>query len=86
MSRDSSEKPSVNRLATGIRMATVIVVLGTLAAVWHPGAHEPAAVLDGGSIASAPAGTPDAAGSGDTTYFPSRFPAPENVEPQAPTF
>jgi len=33
MSRDSSEKPSVNRWATGIRMATVIVVLGTLAAV-----------------------------------------------------
>jgi len=29
---------------------------------------------------------PDAAGGGDSTYFPSRFPAPESVEPQAPTF
>jgi len=86
MSRDSSEKPSVNRWATGIRMATVIVVLGTLAAVWHPGVHEPATVLDGGSVTSAPAGMPDAAGGGDTTYFPSRFPAPESVEPEAPTF
>jgi hypothetical protein len=67
-------------------MATVIVVLGTLAAVWHPGVHEPATVLDGGSVTSAPAGMPDAAGGGDSTYFPSRFPAPESVEPQAPTF
>jgi len=48
--------------------------------------HEPATVLDGGSVTSAPAGMPDAAGGGDTTYFPSRFPAPESVEPQAPTF
>ena len=74
------------QLATGIRTATLIVVLGTLAAVWHPGDHEPATVLDGGSVSSAPAGMPAASGRGMSTYFPSRFPAPESIEPQAPTF
>ena len=86
MSKDSSQKPSVNRWATGVRMATVIVVLGTLVAVWHPGLHQPVTVLDGGPVASTPAGTPDVAGSDDTTYFPSRLPAPGNLESQAPTF
>ena len=84
MSNDNFDKPPVNRWATGIRMATVIVVLGTLAAVWHPGAHEPATVTDGNAEMSAAASA--AASTSDTTYFPSRFPAPENTEPQAPTF
>jgi len=50
-------------------------------AVWHPGVHEPATGMDGGPAASTPASTQDAADNADTTYFPSRFPAPENVEP-----
>ena len=85
MSNGNSDKPSVDRLATGIRVATVVVVLGTLVAVWHPGVHGPASIGDG-ATASAPASTSDTAGSTDTTYFPSRFPAPENVESQASTF
>jgi len=81
MSEDNSDKPAVDRLATGIRVATVVVVLGTLMAVWHPGVHEPATLMEGGPAASTPASTQDAADNADTTYFPSRFPAPENVEP-----
>ena len=78
----STAKPPVNRWATGIRMATVVVVLGTLAAAWHPRATAPAAVADEGAAANAPV----VAGTVDSAYFPSRFPAPENIEPQAPTF
>ena len=86
MSGDSSEKPSVNRWATGIRMATVIVVLGTLAAVWHPGVHEPATVLDGGSVTSAPAGMPDAAAAAIRLIFRRGSRRPKTSRPQAPTF
>ena len=79
-----NSQPPVNRLATGLRMATVIVVLGTLAAIWHPGTSGPAtAVSDGMSTASTDA-SPAAAAA--TTYFPAQFPAPEHAEPQAPTF
>jgi len=76
-----NSQPPVNRLATGLRMATVVVVLGTLVAIWHPGTNGPvAAVSDGTPTVST------VAADADTTYFPSHFPAPENVEPQAPTF
>ena len=78
-------EPPVNRWATGLRMATVIVVLGTLVAVWHPGAGGPATSASDAVSTSAPAAT-GSADSTDSTYFPSRFPAPQNVEPQAPTF
>jgi len=78
----STSKPPVSRLATGIRMATVIVVLGTLAAVWHPGTSGPAATVSDSQTSAPAASSPSA----DSAYFPSRFPAPENVEPQAPTF
>ena len=78
-----SDKQPIDRLGTGIRMATVVVVLGTLAAVWHPGMHN----TTGGSAAmSAPAATAAAPGNTDATYFPSRFAAPDNDEPQAPAF
>jgi hypothetical protein len=82
MMSSRNTKPPLNRWATGNRMATVIVVLGTLAAVWHPGTTAPAGAVSDGPQASARA----AATATDSTYFPSRFPAPENVEPQAPTF
>ena len=78
----SNTKPPLNRWATGIRMATAIVVLGTLVTVWHPGTHAPAALVSDAPQAGAPA-TSTATDSG---YFPSHFPAPQNVEPQAPTF
>ena len=83
MRETDSDKQPIDRLATGIRMATVVVVLGTLAAVWHPGWHS----ISGGKVAtSAPPATAAPPGSADTTYFPSRFSAPDKVEPQAPTF
>ncbi|HKP66239.1 MAG TPA: hypothetical protein VJX31_06405 [Casimicrobiaceae bacterium] len=64
-------------------MATVVVVLGTLAAIWHPGMHGATNV---NAAMSAPAATAVAPGNTDATYFPSRFAAPDNDEPQAPTF
>ena len=75
-------KETRNRWAMGLRMATVVVVLGTLAAVWHPTmlptvSHDATVT----SNETAAAAAPDMAG-----YFPAHFPAPENVEPQAPTF
>ena len=78
----SNTKPPVNRLATGIRMATVIVVLGTLVAVWHPGTTGSAATVSDGPKAN----TTATATAAESTYLPSHFPAPANVEPQAPTF
>lgn len=80
--RTSNDRPPVDRLATGLRMATVIVVMGTLAAVFHPAGPAPAAATGDDAAASAPA----SAASAGSDYFPSRFPAPMNVEPQAPTF
>jgi hypothetical protein len=82
MMSSSNTKPRIDRWQTGIRMATVVVVLGTLVAVWHPGTTSHAAAVSDAPAASAP----PSASVGDSTYFPSRFPAPENVEPQAPTF
>jgi len=72
------ESPS--RLATGVRIATIVVVLGTLAATWHP-AHTDAvqAVSDADhAVATAP---------DMSVYFPDRFPAPQGpIEAQPPTF
>ena len=79
---DSGKQP-IDRLATGIRMATVVVVLGTLAAVWHPGMH---GSTGGNAVMSTPAAPAVTPGNTDSTYFPSRFSAPDNIEPQAPTF
>jgi hypothetical protein len=84
MSARNTHQP-IKRLATGLRMATVIVVLGTLVAVWHPGTRGPAATVSDDVSTSAPPAA-SSTSSTDSTYFPSRFPAPQNVEPQAPTF
>ena len=83
MREADSDKQPIDRLATGIRMATVVVVLGTLAAVWHPAMH---GNTSGNAATSAPAATAAAPGNTDTAYFPSRFSPPDKVEPQAPTF
>ena len=69
-----------NRWATAVRTATVAVVLGTLAAVWHPAMLSHAATATSNDTGAA-AAAPDM-----SVYFPARFPAPENVEQQAPTF
>ena len=57
----SNTKPPIDRLATGIRMATVVVVLGTLVAVWHPGTSGPsqAATTEPHTSALAPARSVD---------------------------
>lgn len=72
-----------NRWAMGLRTATVVVVLGMLAAVWHPAklsiaSHDATAASND---TAAPAAAPDM-----SVYFPSRFPAPESVIEQPPTF
>jgi hypothetical protein len=71
---------SRRRWATGIRAATIVVVLGTLVTVWRPTHTEPTAtVADAPSAVSA---SPDR-----SVYFPDRFPAPRGpVEPLPPQF
>jgi hypothetical protein len=66
-------------LATGIRAVTVLVVVGTLAAVWRPLAGYPM------PEALANAATEAAATADMSVYFPSRFAKPEKVELRAPT-
>jgi hypothetical protein len=71
---------SRNRWAAGLKAATIVVVLGTLVAVWHPTHTASTAV-----VADTPAASnasPDM-----SVYFPDRFPAPEGpVEPLPPQF
>ena len=71
---------SRRRWATGIRAATIVVVLGTLVTVWRPTHTEPTAtVADAPSAVSA---SPDR-----SVYLPDRFPAPRGpVEPLPPQF
>jgi hypothetical protein len=72
---------SRNRLANGIRIATVVVVVGSLAAVWHPLNMRDVASTAKDAAIAATAATPDM-----SVYFPARFAAPDHEEPQAPTF
>ena len=70
---------SSKRIATGIKIAAVVVVLGTIAAVWHP-AHTNETTAASDSQVAAPA--PDM-----SVYFPDRFAAPQGpVEPLPPQF
>ena len=74
---------SRNRFATGIRVATVAIVVGTLATLWHPVHTNTAA---GGSNA-APRATASAAGPDMSVYFPDRFAAPQGpIEELPPQF
>ena len=78
----NARKPdqSRNRLATGIRVATIAVVAGTLAAVWHPmHSNDTSAVQPAAAAVTA---APDMA-----VYFPDRFPAPQGpIEDLPPQF
>jgi hypothetical protein len=78
----NARNPNESRsyLGTGIRAVTLVVVVGALAAVWHPltGHNMPEAVANAATEAAATADM--------SVYFPSRFTAPETIEPQAPTF
>lgn len=76
--RNSHE--SNDRLATRIRAAALIVVVGSLVAVFYPTNHAASTT----PVAEAPAFTtaPDM-----TVYFPDRFPAPQGpIEPLPPQF
>ena len=72
---------SRNSLATGIKTAALIVVLGTIAAVLNP-----LNMSNGQATTSVPSSASADTGPDMSAYFPSRFAAPENIEPQAPTF
>ena len=66
-----------NRFAAGIRAVTIVVVVGTLAALWHP--------MHGSDAAPALAASNPAADM--SVYFPDRVPAPQGeVEPLPPQF
>jgi hypothetical protein len=71
---------SRNRLATGIRVATLVIVLGTLATLWHPAHKDVTAAVS--NATPAVAASPDM-----SVYFPDRFPAPQGpVEALPPQF
>ena len=71
---------SQSRFVTGVRIATIVVVLGTLTAAWFPTRIDTAPVAS--DVDHADATAPDM-----SVYFPDRFPAPQGpVEPQPPTF
>jgi hypothetical protein len=75
-----NQHESPSRFATGVRIATIVVVLGTLAATWHaPHTDTLPVVSDTDHVVAA---APDM-----SVYFPDRFPAPQGpIEPQPPTF
>ena len=69
---------SRNRWANGVRAATLVIVTGTLAAVWYPAHHDNAAAATSAPVVSAP---------DMSAYFPDRFAAPQGpVEPLPPQF
>ena len=69
-----------HRWATGIKVVTIAVVLGTLTAIWRPMHPETTPVVLSGEPAIGTA--PDM-----SVYFPDRFPAPKGRdEVQPPTF
>ena len=72
--------------AAAVRTVALLVVVGTLVAVWHPVAHE-AAQAAAPDTKAAPADRA-AAAPDMSVYFPARFPAPETADdgPQPPTF
>ena len=70
------DNASRNRLAAGVRVATLVVVVGTLAAVWRPLHH------DATTAAPAESSPVTMTGPDMTAYFPDRFPAPQGpVDP-----
>jgi hypothetical protein len=86
--RTQPDNSSESRIAVGLKTAALIVLLGLIAVVSEPMLHS-SAVTDNPMLLSLPATTSTAApasGGDGATYFPSQYPAPTNVEEQAPTF
>ena len=82
-----NEHLATPRLATSLRVTTIVVVVGTLLAIWSPAKHDwtgPQHATTTPAALSAPAaGNPDM-----SVYFPNQFPAPTGAadELQPPTF
>jgi hypothetical protein len=71
---------SRNRLATGIRVAAVAIVVGTVATLWHPAHTNTAAGISNVTHpAPAAAAAPDM-----SVYLPDRFPAPQGALEELP--
>jgi hypothetical protein len=82
-----TDHPAPPRVATGLRVTTIVVVVGTLLAIWHPAKHDSTASPE--TTAASVAVSAPAAGKPDmSVYFPDQFPAPTGPadEPQPPTF
>jgi hypothetical protein len=82
-----TDHPAPPRVATGLRVTTIVVVVGTLLAIWHPAKHDSTASPE--TTAASVAVSAPAAGKPDmSVYFPGQFPAPTGPadEPQPPTF
>ena len=82
-----NDHPAMPRLATGLRVTTIVVVVGTLLAIWQPMKHDPT-VSQEATMSPAALGAPAAGKPDMSVYFPSQFPAPMGSadEPQPPTF
>jgi hypothetical protein len=70
-----NEHLAAPRLATSLRVTTIVVVVGTLLAIWHPAKHDSTASPE--TTAASVAVSAPAAGKPDmSVYFPGQFPAP----------
>ena len=82
-----NDHPVTHRFATGLRAMTIVVVVGTLLAIWSPAKHDwtasQEATTPSAAMSAPAAGKPDM-----SVYFPNQFPAPTGAadEPQPPTF
>jgi hypothetical protein len=83
--RDDS--PATPGLATSLRVTTIVVVVGTLLAIWSPAKHDSTTLQESATSAAA-LSAPTAREPDMSVYFPSQFPAPAGPadEPQPPTF
>jgi len=72
---------SEDRLATGIKTAALVALVGLVAVLAQPGR------MSDEVFAARPVATQaEPAAAGDTQYFPAQFPAPTAVAEPAPTF
>ena len=81
------DNPATARLATGLRVTTIVAVVGTLLAIWSPAKHDLTAAQEtatpSAALSAPAAGEPDM-----SVYLPNQFSAPTGAadEPQPPTF
>jgi hypothetical protein len=77
MSIPTDNRPE-SRMAVGLKTATLVVLLGAIGVITHPGTMTPPPVAAPQALSAAPVG--------DGDYFPSHYPAPTVVSEQPPTF